>query len=221
MISPRTAQSDKDHLQSLISQWENLLKDETLSSTKYYELYERSKTILSILCTDTRDFLNQLTPSPTTNNVERFIGKLRATLLDLGKGLLNFEYQIQDKMTIDLMQQASDLLDETNAKDHGEYISAAVLAGAVLENFLKTLCLRQSPPILPITEKGTYRTLGMIVSELEKIDFYNPIEIKQIKVWVEIRNAAAHGQFGKFDPKHVKNMIGGIREFIEKYQAKT
>lgn len=219
MVGQFTIQEYKEVLQSLASQWENLLKATELSDTKYWELYERSKAILITLCTDTSDFLGQLSTSPTSDNIKRFIGKLRATQLDLGKDWFNLKYRIQEKITIDLMQQADDLLAEGGTTTHG-HIPAAVLAGAVLENFLRALCVRQEPPIAVINGKGTYKTLGMLVGELEKIKFFSPLVSQQIKVWVAIRNSAAHGQFDEVNAKQVRDMIDWIREFIQEHQVK-
>ena len=92
------------HLQRLTSRWENLLDAPSFPNTKYYEMYEQSKNIIGQLCADAEDFFNQLEESPTKSNIERLIGKLRATQLDLNNGFLYLEHQIQDKMTIDLMQ---------------------------------------------------------------------------------------------------------------------
>lgn len=206
------------HLQSLASQWENLLKDWPPAPPEYYKLYARSKNILEQLCSDSQNFLDQLDQSPSQSNVEQFIGKLQATQFDLNDGVLR--YQIQDEVVIDLLQQVDDLLAEGSTKANG-HIPAAVLAGAVLENFLRALCARTSPPIPVIHNNGTNKTLGMLVGELEKIEFYNPVESKQITVWVNIRNYAAHGQFDQFNSEQVKEMIDGIRKFIAKHQAKA
>jgi hypothetical protein len=208
------------HLQALTSRWEVLLNAPiapTAPNTKYYELYELSRNILRQLCADAEDFFNQLEEAPTPRNIERLIGKLRATQLDLSNGFLYFEYQVQDKMAIDLMQQAEGLLTENEPGDFA-HIPAAVLAGAVLEHFLRTLCSRQSPPITLNLDNGNLKTLGTLVTDLERIGLYKAIEKKQLKVWVEIRNAAAHGQFNDFTREQVMQMIAGVKRFIEDHK---
>ena len=142
---------------------------------------------------------------------------MRATQLDLNNGFLYLEHQIQDKMAIDLMQQAEALLTESKPGEF-EHIPAAVLAGAVLEHFLRTLCSRQSPPISLNLDNGNLKTLATLVNDLEKIGLYNAVEKKQLKVWVEIRNTAAHGQFDKFTHEQVVKMIEGIKSFIEDHK---
>ncbi|GAB4514675.1 MAG: hypothetical protein OHK0046_17110 [Anaerolineae bacterium] len=204
------------HLQKLISLWENLLEAQTLSNKKYYELYERSKTILNQICPDDQIFIDKV-ESPSSENIERLIGKLRAAQLDLRDGILSLEHQIQAKISIDLMQQAEELLSEGKSGNF-EHIPAAVLAGAVLEHFLRILCSRQSPPISLNLDNGNLKTLATLVNDLEKIGRYNSVEKKQLKVWVEIRNAAAHGQFDHFTHEQVKNMIEGIKRFIEDHK---
>lgn len=204
------------HLQKLISLWENLLEAQTLSNKKYYELYERSKTILNQICPDDQIFIDKV-ESPSIENIERLIGKLRAAQLDLKDGILSLEYQIQGKMAIDLMQQAEELLNEGQTSTH-EHIPAAVLAGAVLEHFLRTLCSRQVPPIASKLDNGNLKTLATLVNDLEKIGLYNSVEKKQLKVWVEIRNDVAHGHFDEFTHEQVVKMIEGIKRFIEDHR---
>lgn len=217
MAIPQANDKYLKQLQKLIALWENLSKAEPVESKKYYELYERSKTILDQLCPDSQAFLDKVN-IPSRENIGRLIGKLRATLLDLQDGFLHFQIldQIQNELTVDLMQQAEELLTEGGTSTYG-HIPAAVLAGVVLETFLRALCTRQLPPISLTLENGNLKTLATLVNDLEKAEFYNPAESKQIKVWVHIRNAAAHGQFKDFDLKQVEDMIKWIREFIEKH----
>jgi len=218
MALSNTKQDYAAHLHSLCSQWENLLQHWPAPHPKYYTLYERSKNILDLLCSDSQEFLGQLDSSPTPSNIERFIGKLVATRFDLNDGFLRF--QIQDEVAIDLMQQAKELLEEGRTGESG-YLPAAVLAGAVLENFLRTLCARQSPPITVKRDNGAFKMLATLVDELETAKLYNSAESKQIKVWVTIRNFAAHGQFADFDLKQVEAMIMGISAFIEKHGVES
>jgi hypothetical protein len=205
-----------NHLQKLVDHWENLGKTDPFENKKYYELYERSKTVLNQVCSDAQDFVKTVEP-PSQENIARIIGKLRATQLDLSNGFLYLEHQIQDKMAIDLVQQAEELLIEGKL-GHFEHIPAAVLAGAVLEHFLRTLCSRQSPPISLNLDNGNLKTLATLVNDLENIGLYNAVEKKQLKVWVEIRNAAAHGQFDQFTHEQVVKMIEGIKSFIEDHK---
>ncbi len=205
-----------NHLQKIVSLWENLLKDQELPNKKYYELYERSKNILNQLCPDNQIFLEKV-EAVSRDNIERLIGKLRAAQLDLTAGILPLERQLQGKIAIDLMEQAEQLLAEGIPGAH-EHIPAAVLAGAVLEQFLRMLCTRQSPPISLNLDNGNFKTLAILVNDLEVVGFYNAVEKKQLKVWIEIRNAAAHGHFKQFTREQVNDMIEGVKRFIEDHK---
>ena len=222
MTVPQSMDAYSNHLQSLTSQWVNLLEAQSFSNTKYFELYERSKTVLCRLCANAQEFFEQLDKSPSTANIEQLIGKLRATQLDLNNGFLHLEHQIQDRVSIDLMEQAEQLLSEDSPGDEGnethEHIPAAVLAGAVLEHFLRTLCSRQSPPIAVHLDNGNHKTLARLIDDLEKAELYNEVEKQQLKVWVKIRNAAAHGQFDQFSREQVEDMIDDIKHFIEEHK---
>jgi hypothetical protein len=126
---------------------------------------------------------------------------------------------IEDEVTVDLMQQAEALLNENKAQPQNAYshLPAAVLAGAVLEHFLRTLCQRQSPPIPLNLENGNLKTLATLVNDLEKANLYNSVEKKQLKTWVDVRNHAAHGHFDKFEARQVAEMIEGIKAFIQRH----
>lgn len=206
----------QSHLQKLIARWQNLLDPQSFTNIKYYELYERSKTILNQICPDDQAFIDRL-DSPSSENIERIIGKLRAAQLDLNDGILSLEQQIQAQISIDLMKQAEALLGEDESANLN-HVPSAVLAGAVLEHFLRTLCNRQSPAISLNLDNGNFKTLATLVNDLEKAELYNSVEKKQLKVWVEIRNFAAHGQFDQFNYDQVVKMIEGIKSFIDDHK---
>lgn len=205
------------HLQKLVAHWENLV-NKPIENIKYYELYARSENILRQICPDEQDFIKMVTV-PSRENMERIIGKLRAVHLDLNDGMLFLENKLQGQLAVDLMQQAESLLNERGSDDHSHsYIPAAVLTGAVLEHFLRTLCARQVPPIPLKLENGNYKMLATLVDDLEKANVYNAVEKQQLKVWVKIRNDAAHAQLDEFTPQQVIEMIKDVKEFIETHQ---
>ena len=85
MFFPQVKDKYLKHLQKLVAQWENLGKAELVERKKYYELYERSKTILNQICPDDQDFI-KIVEISSYENIDRIIGKLRAAQLDLNDG---------------------------------------------------------------------------------------------------------------------------------------
>ncbi|GFE69000.1 DUF4145 domain-containing protein [Chroococcus sp. FPU101] len=144
---------------------------------------------------------------------------LKALKEDFEKGYLDdLEIKIEAEMASDYMGQAEQLLAEgqTGKYDH---VPAAVLAGAVLEKELRTLCSKQAHPISTVNSKGEKLTLNPLIDELKKAGVFNELKAKQLRAWADIRNKAAHGEFDQFNRSDVEVMIKGINEFLANYLA--
>ena len=121
--------------------------------------------------------------------------------------------EIDAEITGDLMGQAESLLNEgtTGRFDH---VPAAVLAGAILEKSLKTICGQLSPPEETRSQNGSPLRLNALIDALKKRKVYNELRAKELRPWAEIRNHAAHGNFDEFNRAQVESMISGIRTFL-------
>lgn len=122
---------------------------------------------------------------------------------------------IESNVVADYMAQANQLLGEGIGQY--DYVPAAVLAGAVLEDALRRLCQRRNPPIDLLKPNGDYKTMGSLIEDLKRVATYNELVAKQLRAWADIRNAAAHGKFEEFDRSQVERMIAGIQDFLAKY----
>ena len=91
---------------------------------------------------------------------------------------------------------------------------AAVLTGAVLEDTLRRLCQRQSPPIATLKPNGDKKTLDPLITDLQKAIVFNKAKADQLRSWAKIRNYAAHGEFTEFTRSDVEAMIAGVKTFI-------
>jgi hypothetical protein len=151
--------------------------------------------------------------------VEYCLGILEAFRDDLDKGFLdNILLKIEAEIAADYMGQAELLLKE-GASGSFDYVPAAVLAGAVLEKGLRTLCAQQQPPISVSTPKGEQKTLNPLIDDLKKAGVFNELRAKQLRAWADIRNKAAHGEFDHFKKTDVEQMIQGITNFLGDYLA--
>ena len=151
-------------------------------------------------------------PSPTS--IKARIGILESLRENLGLGFLDsLTRRIEDNIAADYMGQAEALLSEGQSGEY-DHVPAAVLAGAVLEKGLRTLCTRQTPELPILNAKGEPKMMGVLIDDLKKAGAFNELKAKQLRAWADIRNAAAHGQFEKFDRKMVEAMIPGINNFL-------
>lgn len=142
------------------------------------------------------------------------ISLLRGIKDDLEKGFLDdVAAAIEAEIACDYMAQADQLLAESH-RGKFDHVPAAVLAGAVLEKALRTICNQQQPLIPQKTAKGDHKTLGPLIDELKKARVFNEAKAKQLRAWADIRNLAAHGEFNQFKRTDVDPMIIGINNFL-------
>jgi hypothetical protein len=145
------------------------------------------------------------------------VGLLRAVKDDFDRGFLDdLAEAIEAEIASDYMGQAERLLTNGQNGKH-DHVPAAVLAGAVLENALRTLCSRQSPAVPTAKESGQPLTLDPLIEALKKAGVIKQTESAQLKSWAHIRNKAAHGEFDQFYREQVESMIVGVRDFLARH----
>jgi hypothetical protein len=136
---------------------------------------------------------------------------------DLEKDLLgDLVSQVESSVAADYMGQAEKLLKEGQSEKF-DHVPAAVLAGAVLEKILRTLCNQQQPPILTIKANGESKTLNPLIDDLKKAGLFNEAKAKQLRSWADTRNHAAHGEFDQFTRNDVDQMLTGVNNFLADY----
>jgi hypothetical protein len=149
--------------------------------------------------------------------VQYCLGILEALRDDFDKGFLDdFAAKIEAELAADYMGQAESLLAEGQSGKF-DHVPAAVLAGAVLERGLRTLCEQNKVPTT--TAKGESKTLNPMIDQLRKAGVYNELKAKQLRSWADIRNKAAHGEFDEFNRKDVEQMIQGMTNSLADYIA--
>lgn len=147
------------------------------------------------------------------SHARRLVGTLKGLADDYCHGFLDaLLKRAEAEVAADYLGQAERLLGEGQPGQH-DHVPAAVLMGAILEKALRTLCLRQKPPVTPATPTGP-KTLGSLIDDLKKAGAFNELKAKQLRAWADIRNAAAHGEFTKFQRSDVEAMQRGIGAFL-------
>jgi hypothetical protein len=151
--------------------------------------------------------------------IQGMVSALRALKDDLDKGFLDsMARHIEAEIAADYMGQAEALMAEGKRGNY-DHVPAAVLAGAVMEKALRTLCQSQDPPIPTILSGGLPKGQTQMIDELERTGVFTVATSVQLKGWAKIRNLAAHGEFGQFSAPDVKFMLEGINGFIARHLA--
>ena len=137
-----------------------------------------------------------------THSARAGLGILRAALEDVEQGHLT---SLQDMATAEVF---SDFLDQADhLLEHGYSVPAVSLAGAVLENGLRSLAERNGIAVKARDD------LSALNSKLAAKSVYNRLRQKQIAVWIDVRNAADHGRFDEFTADDVADLVKGVRNF--------
>ena len=151
---------------------------------------------------------------PSYEPLQVAVSLLRGVKDDLDKGFLDdLSTCIEAEIAADYMGQAEHLLVEGH-RGKFDHVPAAVLAGAVLEKALHTLCDQQQPPVPLKGSKGEFKSLAPLIDGLKKAGAFNEARSKQLRAWADLRNLAAHGEFTQFKRNDVEAMISGINNFL-------
>ncbi len=153
-----------------------------------------------------KEFEKAEKPQPYTDNYQ-LLKKTKAVFMaaqeDFDGGLLNsIKTLVQAEIFDNELEQAKELL--TN----GYYVPSAIIAGVVLETSLRELC----------TSNGiTIGKLDKMNADLAKIGLINKLRQKRITAIADIRNNAAHGNYGAFTKDDVARMIDEVEEIVASF----
>jgi hypothetical protein len=151
-----------------------------------------------------KNFVAQTERHLTYSPVERAQGILRAARDDYENGyLFDVRRLVEAEVFDDFLAQAEHLLSA------GYFQPAAVVAGAVLEDGLRKLCVRHSIDLTAAPK------LDLMNAQLAKAGAYSVLVQKKITALADLRNRAAHGRWDMFNSGDVEDMIGSVRRFME------
>jgi hypothetical protein len=129
------------------------------------------------------------------------VGILTAVASDLEAGYLDdLRGLLAAEVFSDFLGMAQHLADE------GYHVAAASLAGAVLEDALRTALAREGK--VPSGNLQSYN------DRAKDGKLYGPTVFTQVKVWIAIRDAADHGEFDKVDAGAVRSMLRDLPSFM-------
>jgi hypothetical protein len=139
------------------------------------------------------------------SQLKKTLAFLKAAKDDYENGyLFDTRTLIEAEIFDDLLEQSEHLLSQ------GYFQASAVIAGCVLEDALRKLCVKNN---ITLSAKPKMDSMN---SELAKVNVYNLLKQKQITALADLRNKAAHNQ-GGFTKEDVEDMIRNVRRFMEDY----
>ena len=143
--------------------------------------------------------------------LEALVGVLFALRDDYDAGYLSSVHElIHADLFADFLEMAEHLLAE------GYKDPAAVLVGAVLEEHLRKLCEKNA---LTTEVAGKPKKADILNADLTRAGTYTKLDQKGVTAWLDLRNKAAHGQFGDYAKEQVALMSQGVRDFITRNPA--
>ena len=128
------------------------------------------------------------------------LSRLREDLAD--GSLTPLSILVSGEIFSDLLEMAEHLL------ENGYHIPAASVAGAVLEDGMRSIAARRN-----VQWEGQ-SSIALLNKLLLEDRFYSTVKFKQIDTWNTVRNKADHGEFGAFGPKDVREMVDGVKDFL-------
>lgn len=151
-----------------------------------------------------RDFQDRV-KDPSLKDCETGIGILKALRTSIEEGYFEMALLHSKEFLRGFLAEAESQLSQ------GRKDAAAVIAGAVLADALRKLCRRYRLPV----EEG--QTIGALSEKLAKRAVYlEPVQ-KKILSWTLLREEALSGRCIAYDDEDVKDMIDGLRYFVDNY----
>jgi hypothetical protein len=122
---------------------------------------------------------------------------------------------VHGEIFADFLEMAQHLVD-SNYKD-----AAAVICGSTLESHIRKLCLKNGIALEEVGKDGGLKPkkADLLNAELAKAQAYSLIDQKSITAWLDLRNKAAHGNYGQYSADQVVLFISGVRDFIARNPA--
>jgi hypothetical protein len=143
------------------------------------------------------------------------IGVAESLRSDIEAGYVQTIFELaHGEVFSDFLEMASHLLDQ------GYKDAAAVIGGSALEAHLRQLCHKFSVDTEVKSPAGVRpKRADAMNSDLAKVEAYSKLDQKNVTAWLDLRNKAAHGEYGEYTKVQVAIMIAGIRDFLTRHQA--
>jgi len=144
----------------------------------------------------------------------QLFGVVDSLKADAEAGFLRSQSElIHGELFADFLEMAQHLLDE------GYKDAAAVIAGSSLEAHLRRLATKSSIALDQTVSGSVPKKADRLAADLAGAGAISKLDQKNIIAWLDLRNKAAHGEYGKYEHGQVSLLISGIRDFIARSPA--
>lgn len=225
-----------DRIDSVLTKWEKLeqksqYRDE-YSISNYRIDHVEAQEIITLMITTVDN--STLAGSRYRENVEACILQYRkrnqydhADTIKRLAGILKalrFDYENGYMQTIQELTHAEMFTDFLEMADYfyqqGYKDPAAVMAGSVLEEHLRKLCIKNGIDVEEVKSNSNVpKTAGRLNDDLAGQNVYSKLDQKSATAWIDLRNKAAHGKYNEYTKGQVALMVQGIRDFLVRYPA--
>jgi hypothetical protein len=191
-----------------------------------------SQTEVSKLCTRLYATIERVAPRGSRHfkNAQALFsaGLLNSAAIESAEGILialrddylaGYMQTIQELIHADMFSDFLDRADYLLKEGHKD--AAAVIAGSVLEEHLRKLCIKNNIAITFITARGDQpKKADTMNADLARDEVvYKKIDQQAVTSWLALRNAAAHGKYSEYTKEQIVLMVQGIRNFIARHTA--
>jgi hypothetical protein len=214
-----TLQNYVKHLESILRMYDDAGKS-LISESDALGLLARAEAAINKICGPDSAYTAQMRAILDGAYIDPYraglvVGIVRALKGDLEDGYLySFSELVRGEMFETLIEMAEHLVEE------GYKDAAAVVAGASLESQLRQLSNKYGISVDYNAKDGSIKkkTAERLNQELGR-NAYSLFDQKQITAWLDLRNNAAHGNYGEYDEYQVAKLIEWVGDFISKNPA--
>lgn len=209
------------HLESILQMYKEAdPSDDLIADAEAQGILARAEAAINRICGKDSAYTARTRAILDGAYIDRFragliVGIIKALKSDLEDGYLNsFSELVRGEMFENLLEMAEHLVQE------GYKDAAAVIAGASLESHLRELSNKYGIPVDYTAKDGSLKKKKAehLNQELGK-NAYSLFDQKQITAWLDLRNNAAHGNYGEYDHDQVGKLIEWVGDFILKNPA--
>lgn len=152
----------------------------------------------------------QCTGNSYFTNAEDGVAVMQAIRDEIAGGWL---FTVKGLVTAEVFADFIEMADHLLAAGYKD--PAAVMAGSVLEEHLRQLCIASSIAVYEEKhDKQLPKKAERLNADLASAIIYTKLDQKQITAWLDLRNNAAHGKYDQYTADQVKHLLSGITDFM-------
>jgi len=202
------------------------------AKSQFNDLSDKPKPERQALVTRAVASIHRITgdQSPYSKEVERSMKAMpqlhehTTSIMGVAKGLLEdmeagYTKSLVEIVHADLFSDFLEMAEHLRASGYKD--AAAVLAGSTVESHLRELCRKAGIAVDNTNGSGgkAPKKADTMNADLAGAGVYSKLDQKSVTAWLDLRNKAAHGDYGKYTDDQVAILISSVRDFIVRNPA--